>query len=137
MRVFAILLAAILPTLVSAQIADSTFKDYQSFSAYVDEHVKDRKMTELLVTMGGRDEYTKEQMDNIQAQTDRLFPTALDQKTVFHRDDLGGGIYQEARAYWTGKSYMYLYFLLHEREDALIVLQFAFNSSVGKIMEKF
>ncbi|SHK11685.1 hypothetical protein SAMN05444000_11956 [Shimia gijangensis] len=135
MRFLAIIVGLFLPTFAAAQVSDSTFRDYAEFSAFVDTHSQSRDITKLLTVLGGRDEYTKEQMANLQAQVFNLYPDVLPNKTIFHENDLGGGVRQEVRAYWTGLSYLYLYFLLHERDDALIVLRFAFNSSAEKIME--
>ncbi|MBM1570354.1 hypothetical protein JQU68_19320, partial [Sulfitobacter mediterraneus] len=51
--------------------------------------------------------------------------------------DLGGGVSQEARMYWTGKSYCYFYALLHQRENDLVVINFALNSNSTPIMDRF
>ena len=42
--------------------------------------------------------------------------------------DLGGGIRQEARAFWGGGRYLFFYAILHQRKDALVVLNFSMNT---------
>jgi len=120
-----------------AQEKDSVFGDYAAYSAYVDRHIMTRKFSDLILRLGGRDEYTKEEIAGLQRQLEGVWPGDFLQSTVFNRRDLGGGVSQEARMYWTRSSYGYFYALLHQRENDLVVINFALNSDSTPIMNRF
>lgn len=90
----------------------------------------------MILRLGGRDEYTKEEIAGLQRQFDGIWAADFRNGTVFNRQDLGG-VSQEARMYWTGKSYCYFYALLHQRENDLVVINFALNSNSTPIMDRF
>lgn len=120
-----------------AQQADSIFDDYASYAAFVDEHVMNRKFIPLIQVLGGRDEYTIEQMNGINGQLLGAWPVDFENVAVFNESDLGEGIRQEGRMYWTGQSYAYYYAILHERDGDLMVLNFYLNTSITEIMNRF
>lgn len=123
--------------LVAAQERDSVFGDYQGYETFVDDKIMHRDFVELVKALGGRDEYSTRQLDGIQQQFTDIFPIDFRHKTVFKKIDLGGGMTQEARAYWIGERYIYFYALLHQREQDLVVINFTVNSLVGKVLAKF
>lgn len=57
----------------------------------------------LTQQLGGRDEYIMEQLAATNSQLLAAFPWEFDNETVFKRTDLGGGLWQEARAFWSGR----------------------------------
>lgn len=130
-----VLLAA--PAPVQAQEADSIFADYAAYARFVDEHVMSRDFIPLIQVLGGRDEYTIEQMKGINGQLLGAWPRDFENVAVFNETDLGGGIRQEGRVYWTGHSYAYYYAILHAREGKVMVLNFYLNTSITEIMDRF
>lgn len=120
-----------------AQETDSVFPGYADYARFVDRHISTRDFSEVILRLGGRDEYTKEEIANLQRQFEGIWSADFQNTTVFYRQDLGGGVSQEARMYWTGKSYCYFYALLHQRENDLVVINFALNSNSTPIMDRF
>jgi len=138
MRIFQILLMVLLlPVGAMAQQRDSVFANYAEYDAFLDENIMDRAFISLIQHLGGRDEYTQEQLTGLHQRFTEIFPVDFRHKTVFRREDLGGGMAQEARAYWIGDSYIYFYALIHDRGDEFVVINFHLNSSVSKVMAKF
>ncbi len=133
----AIFMALVSVTAAVAQERDSVFKDYAAYESFVDLHVQSRDFIPLIQALGGRDEYTPEQLNGLNGQLLGAFPVNFAHRTTFREEDLGGGLRQEARAYWTGESYAFFYALLHERDDALIVLTFQLHSSPSQVLAKF
>jgi hypothetical protein len=121
----------------SAQEGDSEFASYEAYADFVDSQIKGRNFTLLIQQLGGRDEYTKEELAATQRQMEGIWQQEVQNVTVFNRANLGGGIWQEGRIYWTGQSYAYFYALLHQRADALVVINFLLNSSSKPIMDRF
>ena len=140
-RLFTALIFAVtclaLPVAVSAQENDSSFDSYAQYNAYVDRMITTRDWAEFVKRMGGRDEYTEEELAKISSDFNGLYPRAFTSVALFREVDLGGGIRQEARAYWGGGRYLFFYAILHDRNDGLIVLNFAINTKVERIMAKF
>jgi hypothetical protein len=135
LRLIAILL--LLPATTLAQDRDSVFSDYASYARFVDQMIMTRNFEPLVLQLGGRDEYTPEQLASTNHQLLRAFPYDFKNAAVFRQTDLGGGMIQEGRVYWIGDSYAYYYAILHQRTDSIIVLSFNLNSSIGTIMDKF
>ena len=130
-------LLLVLPVAAMAQQRDSVFKSYETFGAYVDDMVMKRDFIPLVQTLGGRDEYTPEQLGALNGQLMAAFPVDFNNSAVFRREDLGGGVVQEARIYWSGESYAFFYAILHQRKDDIVVLNFNLNTSISTIMAKF
>lgn len=122
---------------VHAQERDSVFVDYDAYADFVDSHIMTRDFIPLIQTLGGRDEYTIEQLQGIRNQLLGAWPNDFTGKSVFRQEDLGGGIRQEGRVYWTGEYYAYYYAVLHERDDELVVINFYLNTSITEIMARF
>jgi hypothetical protein len=126
-----------LPHLAMAQENDSQFADYRAYDAYVDKMITTRQWVEFVIHMGGRDEYTAEDLSKIEAQFNQIYPRNFTARTIFREQDLGGNIRREARAYWGGGRYLFFYAILHQRDDFLVVLNFSINTKVEAVMNKF
>ena len=131
------LLILCLPQLAAAQEADSQFADYRAYDAYVDKMITTRQWVDFVTHMGGRDEYTAEDLAKIEEQFNRLFPRNFAARTIFREDDLGGGMRREARAYWGAGRYLFFYAIMHQRNDMFVVLNFTLDTKVEAIMNKF
>jgi len=126
-----------LATSASAQNQDGVFRDYAAYSEFVDQKVMQRDFSALILGLGGRDEFTDEQLASTEQKMLNVWRRNFDEMTFFRQEDLGGGISQEGRMYWTGKSYAFYYAMLHQREDALVVISFLINSISKPIMDRF
>ncbi|MGJ8617040.1 MAG: hypothetical protein ACSHWS_09365 [Sulfitobacter sp.] len=126
-----------LVTTASAQSQDGVFRDYAAYSEFVDQKIMQRDFSALILGLGGRDEFTDEQLVSTEQKMLKVWPRNFGEMTFFRQEDLGGGISQEGRIYWTGKSYAFYYAMLHQREDALVVISFLINSISKPIMERF
>ncbi|MDF1728000.1 MAG: hypothetical protein P1U53_09635 [Sulfitobacter sp.] len=120
-----------------AQSQDGIFLDYEAYATYVDQSIMERDFGSMIQRLGGRDEYTKEELASTERQLLGVWPRDFSDKTVFNNLDLGGGISHEGRVYWTGTYYAYFYALLHDRGDEVVVLNFLLNSSSKPIMDRF
>ncbi|MGC1495947.1 MAG: hypothetical protein WA790_09065 [Sulfitobacter sp.] len=120
-----------------AQISDGVFRDYADYQDFVDNRVMQRDFSTLILGLGGRDEFTKEELAGKQVQMENVWPYDFDNVTIFRQEDLGGNVSQEGRMYWTGKSYAFYYAILHQRENDLVVISFTINSSIKPIMARF
>ena len=98
-RLVPLLLAALisLPAAVSAQQRDSVFASYEAYAAFVDRHIMQRDFIPLIQVLGGRDEYTPEQLRGVNTQLLHAFPRDFTDVAVFRETDLGNGFRQEAR----------------------------------------
>ena len=121
----------------TAQQGDGVFRDYDSYSAFVDDSMMQREFSALIVGLGGNDEFSAEQLDAARLNMEKGWPTNFEDAAVFREEDLGGGLRQEGRIFWNGTYYAYYYALLHQRADDLQVLSFLINSSIKPIMERF
>lgn len=117
---------------------DSVFGSYEAYSAYVDSHMMNRSFVPLVQQLGGRDEYTNEQLSNINAQLMRAMPFDFTKTVILKRVDLGNGFSKELRAYWSEElNYSYFYAFLHDRGEKLIVLRFALNTNEEELFSRF
>lgn len=138
MRFLSIFLIFLLPIAVSAQQRDSYFDNYGAYQKFVDSHIENRNFIELIQVLGGRDEYTIEQLEGIQKQFLTIYESDFTNHAVTHQVDLGGGFRQEMRIYWSeDDSYTYFYAMLHDRGNELLVLKFTMNSDVSKVLANF
>lgn len=139
MRFLAILFLLAAPIGAAAQIRDSVFADYASYQSFVDEKVYGRDFRSLIQVLGGRDEYTEEQLSGVTGRFLTIYPSNFTRHQVINTRDLGGGFTQEMRVYWRhdGLGYLYYYALLHDRGDALVVIKFNMNSDIDKILAQY
>ncbi|MCT4558555.1 MAG: hypothetical protein N4A61_10910 [Pelagimonas sp.] len=121
----------------TTQAEDSLYQDYNVFSDFVGDSVRTRDWPRLIQELGGRDEYTPEQLSGLNNQFNAIYPRGLNDGIVFNRREIGPGLWEEGRMYWTGRDYLYFYFLLHQTDDKLIVLRFNFNSNARAILDLF
>jgi len=128
----------VLPLTAVAQQQDSYFQDYQAYERFVDSRIMNRDFSELIQVLGGRDEYTPEQLQGVTQQFLAIYPRDFTSGAVINKVDLGQGFSQEMRIYWRDKtSYIYFYAMLHARDDGLVVLTFSMNSDVTRILAQF
>lgn len=117
---------------------DSVFDSYDEYTRYVDSHIMARDFVPLVLRLGGRDEYTNEQLESVNVQLMSAMKQDFSNSTVLKRVKLGSGFTQEARVYWNDQlGYTYFYALLHDQPGGLVVLRFTLNTSSDAIFSKF
>lgn len=116
---------------------DAEFKDYATYETFVQTQIINRNFAELIVGLGGGDEYFPAELAEKDIQLKKVWQRTFTNDTIFRREDFGGGISQEGRAFWTGRQYLFYHALLHQRDDKLVVLNFYINNSARKVMERF
>ncbi len=137
MRILFALIVTLFLAVPPAQAQDSVFSDYDDYATFVDTHVMGRDFVPLILRLGGRDEYTDQELAENDKTLRNVWPLDFTHVTTFRREDLGGGVSQEGRMYWNGTSYAFFYALLHERSDGFVVISFHLNTSSKKVMERF
>ncbi|GAA6165289.1 hypothetical protein NBRC116590_29930 [Pelagimonas sp. KU-00592-HH] len=137
MKLGKLALAALLLPL-PALAEDSVFDSYDAYANYVDESIMNRDFVPLVQQLGGRDEYTREQLAEVNAQLLRAMPFDFTKMTILKREDYGNGFSKELRAYWSEElNYSYFYAFLHDRGEKLIVLRFALNTNEEELFKRF
>ncbi|MEM6304807.1 MAG: hypothetical protein AAF744_08810 [Pseudomonadota bacterium] len=116
---------------------DSVFDSYEDYAAFVDQHVMQRDFIMLILRLGGRDEYSQEQLEQTNAQLRGIWQEDFQNASVFREEDLGGGLRQEGRLYWSGTGYAYFYALMHQRENDFVVLSFHLNTNSRDVLDRF
>ncbi|MFD0981282.1 hypothetical protein [Tropicimonas aquimaris] len=115
----------------------SVFEDYAAFDSFVTDMVNRRAFGALLQRMGGGDRLTLADVQRITEQSRQSFPQDFENSDVLRKQDLGNGFSQEARAFWVGETYAFVYILLHERDDGLVVVNFAIHASPAPVLSMF
>ncbi|MGX9354057.1 hypothetical protein ACS3SW_02515 [Roseobacteraceae bacterium S113] len=116
---------------------DSVFRDYQDYARFVDRHVMERDFVTLIQRLGGRDEYTKEELSGIQRQFQGIYSGDFEKMAVLKEVDLGGGFSTEMRSYWGAYGYVWFGAMLHDTGRELVVINFRLNSNPGPVMELY
>ncbi len=139
MRYILYLTLFLLPCFASAQQRDGHFADYAAYDSFVTTAVTTRNFRDMVQVLGGRDEYSPEELTEAVTQLMSLFPMDFTHAAVIRAVDLGNGFRQEARVFWSQPQgqYFYYYAVLHQRDDALVVLTFSANTDIDRIMELF
>lgn len=137
-KLFAYALSSLLSALsADAQEQDAIFADYNAMRSEMDRLIQKRNIQDLMLRFGGADEMTIQQLDNLDAQVDRLYPDDFQNVAVIRRVTLENGFSQELLAYWTGYSYLYAYVFYHDRGDEVISINFRFNSDFATLSGLF
>ncbi len=130
------LVLVLLPFVAWAQ--DSRFDSHDAYVRFIDDKIMSRDFIPLITEMGGKDEYTPEQMNAANARLLTAMPFDFVDTALIKTVDLGNGFSQEMRAYWNNRSsYVFFYAFLHQKADELIVLKFNLNTNSEKIFDKF
>lgn len=138
MRLLFALLFFVLPMSAFAQQRDFIFDNYAAYQNFVDTKVASKDFGTMIATLGGRREYTEDQLVNLDRQFKNIYKNEFVGGAVTKSIDLGNGFRQEMRVYWdSGLGYLYYYAMLHDRGNVLVVLHFSMNTDVEKVLSKF
>lgn len=135
-RILLAALACVVAVPLHAQEQDSVFNSYDELRSFIDTRLMGRDFVPVIQTLGGRDEYTTEQLAGINSQFLGIYPRALENAAVVMRDDGLNGFRREVITYWTGVSYLWFYLFLHETSDRIVVVNFSMNSNAEPILSK-
>ncbi|MFY0311143.1 hypothetical protein ACFMBG_14725 [Leisingera sp. D0M16] len=135
-KFFAAAFFALLPMASLAQ--DSVFNSYGSYERFVETVVKGRDFKQLITRLGGRDEYTPEQLESVQRQLLTIYPRDFTGGAVAVRQELMNGFSKEVRVFWNedALNYCFYYALIHDRGDGIVVLKFDLNTNSDVVFGK-
>lgn len=143
MRLLATVLAPFfalaLPVMAAAEGIAGHFENRAAYESFIDSQMKARNFSDAVHKLGGGDEYSEQELTAIADQLRAYYPQDFTHAAILRSAELGQGFRQEARAYWSEPEgrYLYFYALLHQRDDALIVLSFSADTEADVIMGKF
>ncbi len=119
---------------VTAQDRDSRFTSYETYAEFVDTHIRARKFKALILRLGGRDEYTIDQLNQIQGQFVDIYSRDFTDSAVLKEETLGPGFKTEVRAHWGPSGYVWYTAFLHETRTELVVINFRLNSNAPEVL---
>ncbi|WP_299922224.1 hypothetical protein [uncultured Pelagimonas sp.] len=126
-----------LASAVSAQENEPIFDTYESMRAEMDRLMVTRDIQTLMLSFGGGDEMTPQQLNQLDVQVEQLYPVDFQNVAVVRKGNLQGGFHQELLAYWTGTFYIYAYVLYHDRGSDVVSVNFRFNSDFSALNSLF
>ena len=139
MRIFIVgiwmMLFTALPIEAQSQVQDSIFPDRSAMQKYIWETVRDRKFSDLVLRLGGRDEYTTEQLAGVQNQFGQIYPQPFKEAKQVVDKRLENGFRKEIVSFWRGTSYLWLYLFTHEVDGKLVVINFRMNSRPNPVFD--
>ena len=112
---------------------DGVFRDYEHLRSTLDPLMKSRQIADVVKQFGGSDEMTPEQLRSLGERMRTYYKKDFDEVALVKRAELANGWRQELLAYWTGYSYVYVYMLLHQRDDEIVSVHFKFNSDFNEV----
>lgn len=134
----ALLMAVFVLGAVGAAMAqDVPFASRETFYEFVDTHMAKRDFATQVSRLGGADEYSPEQLAGADEAFKRALPDPLTQKAVLRTREMQAGFREELVVYWGERGYLWCYFLLHEREEGVLVMRFNFNIDSEAIFSLF
>ena len=134
---FAVATAMIVAPIAAFAQEDSIFTSYDDYATFVDDLVLKRDFIPLIQRRGGRDEYTIEQLNGIEAQFTSIYARAFDESAALKETELGAGFSSEIRSYWGPSGYLWFGALLHDRGDDLVVIHFRLNANSQPVFEQY
>lgn len=134
---FALTAALTLACAQGAAAQDGVFRSYDDMRGNLDRMMMSRDIKEVMLTFGGADEMTIQQLDDLQARVRQIFPEDFTEVTLVRRNELQNGWAQELIAYRTGLAYIFAYVLMHQTSDALVAVNFQFNSDFNALNGQF
>lgn len=134
-RCLFVVLLAVAPHLAAAQSSQAVFDNYLELRARLDTLMKNRDIAEVMPLFGDTSEAAD--LEALEQRVRGIYPQDFENVALIRRHDLDHGFRQELIAYWVGTAYIYVYMLLHQRDDAIIALGFNFNSEFHDLNDKF
>ena len=120
---------------VSAQDDVPVFDNYLSLRAVLDAQMKNRDIAEVMTTFGGSS--SPDELEALEARVREIFPRDFENAALLRRNEMKNGWRQELIAYWTGIDYIYVYLLLHDRDEGLLSVTMRFNTDFDELNGAF
>lgn len=132
------LFAALLTLLpATAQEQASVFKDYDDMRDTLDTMMKARDIADVMLAFGASDEMTSEELESLESRVRDIFAQDFVFVDVLKRDDMGNGWLRELYAFWGPGGYIYATVFMHQRPEALLAIEFKFNTDVEPLISLF
>ena len=112
---------------------DGVFRSYQDLREQLDPLMKSRQIAEVLTLFGGADEMTPQELQTLEERVQTYFKRDFEEVALIKQAEHLNGWRQELLAYWVGTEYIYVYILMHQREDAFLSVNFKFNSDFDEV----
>lgn len=128
-------LLALLPLPAVAQNTEAFYDNYLALRARLDTLVKNRDIAEVMPAFG--DQSNPDELEALELRVREIYPRDFENVALIRRQDMDHGFRQELIAFWVGGQYMYVYMLLHDRDDGIMALGFNFNSDFDELNGKF
>ncbi|QFT92994.1 hypothetical protein FIU86_09070 [Roseovarius sp. THAF9] len=140
-RYFVALLAIVTMTLAAPSAAQETpesiFRDYDHMRSIMDDGMMNQKIVMVMRAFGASDEMTAEELQSLEARVKALFPKPLDSVEVMKSEKLGDHWTREMYVYYSGIDYIYAFVLFHTRPEALVAVNFKFNTDPIVLLKEF
>jgi hypothetical protein len=120
---------------VAAQ--DGVFRNYEELRSDLDQYMKSRDIKSVMLRFGGADEMTIQQLDNLQGRVRQIFPQDFTEVELVRRNEMENGWSQELISYRRGISYIFAYLVLHQLDDAIVSVNFQFNTDFNDLNAQF
>lgn len=112
---------------------DGVFRSYQDLREQLDPLMKSRQIAEVLTLFGGADEMTPQELQALEERVQTYFKRDFEEVALIKQAEHLNGWRQELLAYWVGTEYIYVYILMHQRDDAFLSVNFKFNSDFDEV----
>lgn len=137
-RILPVLFALVLTSLpATAQESSSIFKDYNAMRDTLDTMMKSRDIADVMLAFGASDEMTQEELDKLETRVRGIFPVDFIFVDVLKSDNMGNGWLRELYAFWGPGGYIYATVLMHKRPEALVAIEFKFNTDIEPLINTF
>ncbi|MCJ7872070.1 hypothetical protein [Phaeobacter sp. J2-8] len=134
-RFLVCILLAMTPIPVLAKSSTAFFDSYLALRARLDPLMKNRDIAEVMRAFGDASEESA--LEDLERRVRNIFPRDFQEVALIRRQDMDHGFRQELIAYWDGVSYIYVYLVIHQRDDGLVTVVMNFNTEFDDLNSKF
>lgn len=113
------------------------FDNYLSLRATLDSMMKNRDIAEVMAAFGGPATSPPEELEALERRVREIFLQDFENAALLRRNEMENGWRQELIAYWTGVNYIYVYLLLHQRDDGVLSVNMRFNTEFDDLNAAF
>ncbi|OSQ48557.1 hypothetical protein [Marivita geojedonensis] len=135
--VFSCMAAISLVLAQGAAAQDGVFRDYDELRSTLDQYMTSRDIKSVMLRFGGADEMTIQQLDDLQGRVRQIFPQDFTEVALVRRNEMENGWAQELISYRSGISYIFAYLVLHQLDDAIVSVNFQFNTDFNDLNAQF
>ena len=118
-------------------LPESVFRDYDHMRKVLDDGMMQRNIVDVMRAFGASDEMTVEQLNDLEDRVRTIFPAPFSEVEIMKSEKMGASWTQEMYAYNAGYSYIYAMVLFHQQDNAVVAVQFKFNTDPLEILADF